>query len=218
MGPLAAPHLFLAFASESPAFSTMQAKMSAAIHFSKQHLAQYRIGSSWAVKFGSSLFPAQSCSHRVISGLLRAAGAEAAMLITDLCSLSMESDTPEVSTPYSILLMPAVRAQIAELTPHRLNRCALFPLVLVALSRVLRTFVHLARPDVEAVQSILAHFVHFTFPDAMRLAILSACPRALAITADLDAETSRFGLFSKMSTTKSVALAKISVTNHAGPA
>ena len=107
---------------------------------------------------------------------------------------------------------------MAELTPHLLSRCALFPLVLVVLSLDFSTFVHLVRPDVDAVPSILAYLVHLTFPEEIRLAILSACPRALAITADLDADTSRFSLFSKMSITNSVALARTSVTNHAGPA
>ena len=44
----------------------------------------------------------EATPEKVISGLLPAAGAEAAMLITDLCSLSMGSETPEVSSPWSI--------------------------------------------------------------------------------------------------------------------
>ena len=101
----------------------------------------------------------------------------------------MESETPEISAPNSMPLMPAVRAQIAELTPHFLSRCALLPLVLVVLILVLMTLTRLGRPEVEAVPSTLAHLVHFTLPGEISLAILLARPVALAITADLEAET-----------------------------
>ena len=81
--------------------------------------------------------------------------------MTLLCSFSIEGDTPHVSTPYIIPVMPAARAQTAVLTPDLLSRCILLPLTRVAFSRVLRTFVHL----LEAVPSIFAQRAQLTFPE-----------------------------------------------------
>ena len=134
------------------------------------------------------------------------------MLMMLLCSLSIVGETPVVSTPYIIPVIPAARAQTAVLTPDLLSRWILFPFTRVSFSLFLTTLVHLLRPELEAVPNILAHRAQLTLPDFIILEMLLAKEAALAVTTDFDADTVSSRRVSRMSITKSVALARMSLT------